>query len=365
MLKTKTIAVANQKGGVGKTTTAINLASALGILDQKVLLIDADPQANASSGLGFETPCAKSLLNLFIENGKTKEQIIQTHSPNLDLIPSSIKLADLEINNQSRNVYTLKTALEQIKPFYDYLIIDCSPSLGYVSINSFVAADSILIPVQCEYLAMEGLNKLLKTIKEIKTNFNKKLEIEGLLITMYEKRLKHNQHIISELKQYFEDLVFKTIIKRNVSLSEAPSFGTNIFDYKIESEGSDDYLNLSRELLTNRNAMKKTNQILGKNIHQIMDDNSETATLKKMPERKNHLKHFEPFDLKKKNYNKLKGLTKEEVIKSLGLIYNDIHSDTWMYRVSDRATVFRKNFLYLSFANNRVHGVELRRFRRG
>ena len=299
----KTIAVANQKGGVGKTTTAINLASALGILDQKVLLIDADPQANASSGLGVETPCAKSLLNLFNEDGKAREQI---------------------------------------KPFYDYLIIDCSPSLGYVSINSFVAADSILIPVQCEYLAMEGLNKLLKTIKEIKTNFNKTLEIEGLLITMYDKRLKHNQHIISELKQYFEDLVFNTIIKRNVSLSEAPSFGTNIFDYKIESGGSDDYLNLSRELLTNRNAMKKTNQILGKNIHQIMEDNSETATLKKMPERKNHLKHFEPFELKKKNYNKLKGLTKEEVIKSLGLVYNDIHSDTWMYRVSDKATVFRK-----------------------
>ena len=364
MLKTKTIAVANQKGGVGKTTTAINLASALGILDQKVLLIDADPQANASSGLGIITPCSKSIQQLFETPQNAEKQIIQTHSPNLDLIPSSIKLADLEINNQSRNVYTLKNALEQIKSFYDYLIIDCSPSLGYVSINSFVAADSILIPVQCEYLAMEGLNKLLKTLKEIKANFNKELDIEGLLITMYDKRLKHNQHIISELKQYFEDLVFNTIIKRNVSLSEAPSFGTNIFDYKIESEGSDDYLNLSRELLTNRNAMKKTNKILGKSIHQIMKDSDETATLE-MSKRKNHLKHFEPFELKKKNYNKLKGLTKEEIIKSFGISYNDIYSDTWMYRVSDRATVFRKNFLYLSFANNRVHTVELRRFRRG
>jgi chromosome partitioning protein len=364
MLKTKTIAIANQKGGVGKTTTAINLASALGILDQKVLLVDADPQANASSGLGVETISSKSLLKLFDEHGKTSEQIIQTHSPKLDLIPSSIKLADLEINNKSENVYKLKNALDEIKSNYDYLIIDCSPSLGYISINSFVAADSILIPVQCEYLAMEGLNKLLKTIKEIKANFNKTLDIEGLLITMYDKRLKHNRHIIGELKQYFKDLVFNTIIKRNVSLSEAPSFGTNIFDYKIESEGSDDYLNLSRELLTNRNAMKKTTQILGKNIHQIMDDNNESVTLE-TPKRKNHLKHFEPFDIKKKNYNKLKGLTKEEVIKSLGLVYNDIHSDTWMYRVSDRATEFRKNFLYLSFVNNQVQNIELRRFKRG
>ena len=212
MLITKIIAIANQKGGVGKTTTAINLASALGILDQKVLLIDADPQANASSGLGVEITSSKSLLKLFDKDGSAKEQIIQTHSPNLDIIPSSIKLADLEINNQSKNVYRLKTALEQIKSFYDYLIIDCSPSLGYVSINSFVAADSILIPVQCEYLAMEGLNKLLKTIKEIKANFNKTLDIEGLLITMYDKRLKHNQYIINQLKQYFENLVFNTII---------------------------------------------------------------------------------------------------------------------------------------------------------
>ena len=364
MPKSKTIAIANQKGGVGKTTTAINLASALGILDQRVLLIDADPQANATSGLGIESSTTKSILQLFDPKCNTMEHIIQTHSPNLDLIPSSIKLVDLELNNQKTNVYILKTALSQVKSNYDYIIIDCSPSLGYISTTSFVAADSILIPVQCEYLAMEGLHKLLKTIKEIKASFNKTLEIEGLLITMFDKRLKHNQHIINELKQYFEDLVFNTIIKRNVSLSEAPSFGTNIFEYKIESEGSDDYLNLSREIITNRNIMKKTKLTLGKNLHQIMENNNETASIKR-PNRKSHLKHFEPFDVEKKNYNKLKGLAKEEVIKSLGVGYNDIYSDIWMYRISDRATVFRKNFLYLFFEGNEVKTVELRRFRRG
>lgn len=364
MLKSKTIAIANQKGGVGKTTTAINLASALGILNHKVLLIDADPQANTSLGLGTKIPCEKSLVHLFDEKSSALQQITQTHSPNLDLIPSSVNLADLEINNINKNVFKLKKALDGVKNKYDYLIIDCSPSLGYISVNSFIAADSILIPIQCEYLAMEGLKKLLKTIKEVKVNFNKELEIEGFLITMYDKRLKHNQHIINELKAYFDDLVFKTVIKRNVSLSEAPSFGTNIFDYKIESIGSEDYLNLSREIITNRNKMKNTTKTLGKTIQQIMNDNKETNVVETSI-RKNHLKHFEPFDVKKKNFNKLKNLTKEEVIKRLGLVYNDIHSNIWMYRVSERATVFRKNFLYLTFINNRVHSIELRRFRRG
>ena len=177
MLESKVIAIANHKGGVGKTTTAINLASALGILEQKVLLIDADPQANASSSLGFENNQNKNLLKIFNEESDFHHQIIQTYSPNLDLIPGTIKLAELEINNSSTNVFKLKNAIDDIRTNYDYIIIDCSPSLGYISVNSFVASDIILIPVQCEYLAMEGLNKLLKTIKDIKTDFNKNLEI--------------------------------------------------------------------------------------------------------------------------------------------------------------------------------------------
>ena len=362
MLKSKVIAIANQKGGVGKTTTAINLASALGILEQKVLLVDADPQANASSGLGMENGNSKSLLNIFRDNNTIHQQIIQTHSPNLDLIPSSIKLAELEINNQSTDVFKLKNALNTIRSNYNYIIIDCSPSLGYISINSFVAADSILIPIQCEYLAMEGLNKLLNNIKDIKKGFNKELEIEGLLITMYDQRLKHNQHIVNQLKHHFEGMVFKTIIKRNVSLSEAPSFGVNIFDYKIESEGSDNYLNLSREIITNLNKMKKKDKTLGKTMQQVLANN-ETLTIEQ-PKAKNHLKYFEPFDKVKKNYDKLKGLTKEEVIKNIGLVYNDMYSDIWMYRISDKVSLFKKNFLYIFFIDKRVVSVELRRFKR-
>lgn len=179
---------------------------------------------------------------------------------------------------------------------------------------------------------------------------------------MYDQRLKHNNEIINQLKSFFKKMVFKTIIKRNVSLSEAPSFGTNIFDYKIESEGSNNYLNLSREIITKHNAMKKTNLILGKTIQQILDSN-ETITLEQ-PKRNSSLKHYEPIEKDKKEIKRLKGLSKNEVIKRLGLVYNDIHSDIWMYRLSDRTSVFRKNFLYIFFVDNRVENVELRRFKR-
>ena len=254
----KTIAIANQKGGVGKTTTAINLSSALGILEQKVLLIDADPQANATSGLGILTKNIDfSIVNLFKGDANLNQCILETHSPNLKIIPGSIKLAEFEINVKNLDLNRLKVALEALKVKFDFIIIDCSPSLGYLTLNSLVAANSIIIPLQCEYFALDGLRKLLSTIKSVRKSFNQNLSIEGILMTMYDKRLSHNSHVIHELKTHFKDLIFKTIINRNVSLSEAPSFGTSVFDYKMNSEGSTNYLNLSREIMKNQTLTKQ------------------------------------------------------------------------------------------------------------
>ena len=263
MSLSKVIAIANQKGGVGKTTTAINLSSALGILEQKVLLIDADPQANATSGLGIlPKKLSNSIVNLFRGDSNIERCILDTQSPNLKIIPGSIKLAEIEINIKTPHLNRLKSAVETLRNQFDYIIIDCSPSLGYLTLNSFVAADSIIIPVQCEFYALDGLRKLLSTIRNIKKSYNPNLTIEGILMTMYNSQLIHNKHVVNELKLTFKDLIFKTIIKRNVNLSEAPSFGTSIFNYKISSEGSTNYLNLSQEIMNNQTLNKQKN--LGK-----------------------------------------------------------------------------------------------------
>ena len=365
MAKAKTIAIANQKGGVGKTTTAINLASALGILEHRVLLVDADPQANTSSGLGFvPSEQQQSIKHLFHPEANVLNDIVQTHSPNLDIVPGSIQLIHFEINPISSNVLRLGKALNPAKPMYDFIIIDCAPSLGYITLSALSAADSVVIPVQCEYLATEGLIELLNTLKFVRKKLNPNLDIEGVLITMFDQRLNHSRHIVKLLRQYFEDLVFKTVIKRNVSLGEAPSFGTNIFEYKISSEGSENYLKLSREIISNQTKMKKTKPILGKNIQDIMKENTES--LKSLETNKaKHLNHFEAFQKKSKDFKKLKGLSKKEVIDIFGLTYNDIYSDVWMYRISDKLSVFRKNFLYLKFRNGCVRDVQLRRFKQG
>ena len=263
MSLSKVIAIANQKGGVGKTTTAINLSSALGIFEQKVLLIDADPQANATSGLGIlPKKLSNSIVNLFRGDSNIERCILDTQSPNLKIIPGSIKLAEIEINIKTPHLNRLKSAVETLRNQFDYIIIDCSPSLGYLTLNSFVAADSIIIPVQCEFYALDGLRKLLSTIRNIKKSYNPNLTIEGILMTMYNSQLIHNKHVVNELKLTFKDLIFKTIIKRNVNLSEAPSFGTSIFNYKISSEGSTNYLNLSQEIMNNQTLNKQKN--LGK-----------------------------------------------------------------------------------------------------
>ena len=256
----KIIAIANQKGGVGKTTTSINLAASLGVLEKKVLLIDADPQANASSGLGIDIESVKVGSYQVLEHtSSAKDAILKTSSPNLDIIASHIDLVAIEIElvDKERREYMLKESLEEIKDAYDYIIIDCAPSLGLITLNSLVAADSVIIPIQCEDFALEGLGKLLNTIKSIQKIHNKDLDIEGLLLTMFDSRLRLSNQVVDEVQKHFSTMVFDTIIRRNTRLGEAPSYGESIIAYDATSKGAVNYLNLANELL-------KKNQQYGK-----------------------------------------------------------------------------------------------------
>jgi chromosome partitioning protein len=250
----KVIAIANQKGGVGKTTTSVNLAATLAVLEKKVLLIDADPQANATSGLGIEVKLQKlGTYQLLEHTAKVVETIISTNTPNLDLIPSHIDLVAIEIElvDKNKREYMLKKALQPILNQYDYVIIDCAPSLGLITLNALTAADSLVIPIQCEYFALEGLGKLLNTIKSVQKIHNKNLDIEGLLLTMYDSRLRLSNQVVEEVQKHFGNMVFKTIIQRNIRLSEAPSFGESIIDYDASSRGAKNYLSLAQEILNN------------------------------------------------------------------------------------------------------------------
>ncbi|MBJ59437.1 MAG: chromosome partitioning protein ParA [Flavobacteriales bacterium] len=258
----KTIVIANQKGGVGKTTTAINLAACLGVLEKKVLLVDADPQANSTSGVGHDPREIRyGLYECLTDNISAREAILKTESPNLDLLPANIDLvgAELELVNQENREFILKDILEQVKSSYDYIIIDCAPSLGIVTTNALTAANSIIIPIQCEYFALEGLGKLLNTIKIVQNRLNKELDIEGLLLTMYDTRLRLSNQVVEEVKTHFQEMVFNTIIQRNVRLSEAPSFGHTIIMHDANSKGAINYLNLAKELIE-KNLMTVQNQ---------------------------------------------------------------------------------------------------------
>lgn len=248
----KIIAIANQKGGVGKTTTTVNLAAALGVLEKKILLIDADPQANASSGLGIDIEEITAGTYQILEHTVSAKDAIQaTTSPNVDIIPAHIDLVAIEIElvDKQEREYMLRKSLEEVKDIYDYILIDCAPSLGLITLNALTASDSVIIPIQCEYFALEGLGKLLNTIKSVQKIHNSDLDIEGLLLTMFDSRLRLSNQVVEEVRKHFNEMVFNTIIQRNTRLGEAPSYGESIIAYDATSKGAENYISLANEVL--------------------------------------------------------------------------------------------------------------------
>ncbi|HAH54957.1 MAG TPA: hypothetical protein DCM02_06645 [Flavobacterium sp.] len=354
----KIISITNLKGGVGKTTTSINLAASLAVLEKKTLIIDADPQGNATSAFGA-LPKHKGTftIDLFnFSNGHSIQPFV-TNSPNLHLLPTTIILASLEINGKNLHGtnHELKMALDYLRTKYDYIIVDCGPSVNFITTSFLCFSDSVLIPIQCEYFALHGLSNLFKTIKAIKKNYNFFLEIEGILITMYDKRLNFSNLIVNEIRKNFESLVFSTIIPRNVKLAESQVHEKTIIEYDSTCIGAEKHLALASEIIENNINMDEFN--LGKKIDQIIEESTKNKDLSIIFEQLPINQSQDRLKLYSDNFDKLIGLNKTDIKAIFGDSFNSDYSNVWMYRLSENSNIFKKKFIYIYFQNNKVEKV--------
>lgn len=360
----KIIAITNQKGGVGKTTTSINLAASLGVLEQKTLLIDADPQGNTTVSLLANTDSIDfETIDLFNFSKIESIQFLDIDSPYLKLLPTTIKLVNLEL--KGKNLYgsnfELKKTFEILKKQFDYIIIDCGPSLNFITTSFLICADSVIIPIQCEFYALNGLNKLFRVIKTIISSYNSKLDIEGILITMYDKRLVFSNLISNEINDHFGSLVFKTIIDRNVKISESQSHCKTLINYDATCIGARKYLSLASEIIDKNLEMKKFK--LGKELKQILDENNKNEDLISIFEKLPINKSENIFAEYSENLDKLIGLSKQDVKSVFGDSFNDLYSNTWMFRLTGSG-ILSKKYLYINFENNKVISINTTYFKK-
>nr|WP_321411295.1 ParA family protein [uncultured Allomuricauda sp.] len=354
----KIIATANLKGGVGKTTSSINLAASLATLGHKVLVIDADPQAHASFGVGIEH-VDHGLYQLLSNRANFTQCINRTANPLFDIVPSNIGLSRFELDRKShQNYFTIKETLRPIKEEYDYLIIDSPPALGMILLNVLAACDSILVVLQCEYFAFRGLTKLFETVKSIRENINPGIDIEGILITMYNSIITEHKHIRATILQHFGDMTFNTVVSRNIRLAEASALGKSVIEHDPSSSGANNYLQLAHEMV-GRNLT--INSHFSELLSEIVDENSihnvefllQLESIFKLK----GMKH------RTGEYDDLIGMSKHRVKEKLGLLYNDMNCDVWMYRITKELRLLKKNYLYLIFKDGKVIHYSLRRVR--